>query len=323
MTLRIDYSSDGFPSAGPVANGSATLGTTWNELLWAALTVGRPNRQYVFRHGPASAYEGLFRLSLVRMALEQSGPTATRLRRTAAARTLDPSEKGAINYFLGLAICKLFADKLLDVPWLLHLDVFRPMLNPVLTGRSRPDLVGQAISGDWVTLECKGRVSEPSDEDKNKAKLQAQRLLSVNGATPAMHVGGIAYLRNEVLQFFWRDPAPNRMRTNNLIEAKVEPQHWSYHYAPTLGLILSNRDYAQRMLKEPILMPISSADIEIGIHPAVLRAISEANWEGARHVSQELHNVLAEIPYQRDGIAVVAGKSWLQPLDETENVASS
>jgi hypothetical protein len=193
----------------------------------------------------------------------------------------------------------------------------------LLTGRSRPDLVGQAISGDWVTLECKGRVSEPSDEHNNKAKLQAQRLLSLNGATPAMHIGGIAYLRNEVLQFFWRDPAPNRMRTNNLIEAKVEPQHWSYHYAPTLGLILSNRDYAQRMLKEPILMPISSADIEIGIHPAVLRAISEANWEGAHHVSQELHNVPAEIPYQRDGIAVVAGKSWLQPLDETENVASS
>jgi hypothetical protein len=133
MTLRIDYSSDGFPTAGPVANGSATLGTTWNELLWAALTVGRPNRQYVFRHGTPSAYEGLFRLSLVRMALEQSGPTATRLRRTAAARTLDPSEKGAINYFLGLAICKLFAAKLLNVPWLLHLDVFRPMLNPILT----------------------------------------------------------------------------------------------------------------------------------------------------------------------------------------------
>lgn len=304
-----------------MANGSATLGTTWNDLLWAALTVGRPNRQYVFKHGTASAYEALFRLSLVRMALEQSGPTASRLRRTVAARTLDPSEKGAVNYFLGLTICKLFADKLLSVPWLLHLDVFRPMLNPLLTGRSRPDLVGQAISGHWVTLECKGRVSEPSDEDKDKAKLQALRLLSVNGATPAMHIGGIAYLRNDVLQFFWRDPPPDNLRMKNPIEAKIEPQHWSYHYAPTLDLVLSNRDYAQRMLKEPILMPISSADMEIGIHPAVFRAISEANWEGARHVSQELHDLPAEIPYQRDGIAVVAGKSWLLPLDETESVA--
>src|SRR5437867_1458592 len=160
--LRIDVEADGFPAGSPIINGLGTLPTSWDELLGAALTVGRPNRQYVFRHGTASHYEALFRLSLVRMALEQHRPAASRLMRTAAARTLDPSEKGAVNYFLGLAICKLFAAKLLSVPWLLHLDVFRPMLNPVLTGRSRPDLVGQMANGDWVALECKGRLSEPN-----------------------------------------------------------------------------------------------------------------------------------------------------------------
>ena len=168
MNFRIDYESDGFAPGGPVPNGLGTLVTSWDELLWSALTVGRPNRQYVFRHGTASAYEALFRLSLVRMTLEQSGPTGTRLRRTAAARTLDPSEKGAVNYFLGLAICKLFANNLLNAPWLLHLDVFRPMLNPVLTGRSRPDLVGQMLDGRWVALECKGRVSTPNVRAKER-----------------------------------------------------------------------------------------------------------------------------------------------------------
>jgi hypothetical protein len=47
------------------------------------------------------------------MSLEQSGPRASLLRRT-AARTLDPSEKGAVNYFLGMTFCKLFAAKLLN-----------------------------------------------------------------------------------------------------------------------------------------------------------------------------------------------------------------
>jgi len=141
--IRIDYESEGFAPGGPVANGPGVLVTSWDELLWAAVTVGRPNRQYVFKNGLPSMYEALFRWSLVRMALEQSGPGAFRLRRTTAAKTLDPSEKGAVNYFLGLAICKLFADKLLRAPWLLHLDVFRPDLNVVLAGRSRPDLVGE------------------------------------------------------------------------------------------------------------------------------------------------------------------------------------
>jgi hypothetical protein len=284
MSFGIDYLSEWFQAAGPGANGSATLSATWDDLLWAAITVGRPNRQYVFKHGTASAYEALFRLSLVRMALEQSSPKATRVRRTAAARTLDPSEKGAVNYFLGLAVCKLFADRVLNVPWLLHLDVFRPMLNPVLTGRSRPDLVGQALSGNWITLECKGRVTAPENDAKEKAKLQAQRLISVNGATPAMHIGGIAYFRNEILQFFWRDPASDPLRIKNSFEVLVEPRHWSYHYGPALDLILSNPEYAERMLKEPVLMPVPAADIEIGIHPAVLRMIRVANWEGARHV---------------------------------------
>ncbi len=146
--LAIPYESEGFPPAGFIRNGHGLLQTSWDELLWAALTVGRPSRQYVFRHGNASIYEAMFRLSLTRMALEQSGPSARRLRRTDAAKTLDPSEKGAINYFLGVTVCKLFCERLLQTPWLLHLDVFRPQLDPDLRGRSRPDLVGQTNNGE-------------------------------------------------------------------------------------------------------------------------------------------------------------------------------
>jgi hypothetical protein len=61
MTLRIDYESEGFPTSVPELNGQGTLNTSWDELLWAAITVGRPNRQYVFRHGRSSTYEALFR----------------------------------------------------------------------------------------------------------------------------------------------------------------------------------------------------------------------------------------------------------------------
>jgi hypothetical protein len=58
--LAIDYESEGFPVGGPVSNGFNVLQTSWDELLWAAVTVGRPNRQYVFRHGGASVYELCF-----------------------------------------------------------------------------------------------------------------------------------------------------------------------------------------------------------------------------------------------------------------------
>lgn len=168
-------------------------------------------------------YEALFRLSLVRMALEQSGPRAWRLNRTETAKTLDPSEKGAVNYFLGIIMCKLFSAKLLDAPWVLHLDVFRPQLNPrILTGRSRPDLVGQTSSGDWVALESKGRISPASPEAKDKAKEQAIRLISVNGASPSLHIGAVTYFRSDVLQFFWRDPEHSDLKVRNPIRVSVD-----------------------------------------------------------------------------------------------------
>ena len=231
-SLGITYASEGFAADSLVTNGRSELKTNWNDLLWAAITVGRPNRQYVFKHGRASLYEALFRLSLVRMALEQSGPHAFRLRRTDAAKTLDPSEKAAVNYFLGLAVCKLFADKVLNVPWMLHLDVFRPHLNAVLKGRSRPDLIGQNKNKDWIVMECKGRASLPDKNTKRRVKEQAQRVVTVNGVPPMLAVGGIMHFRNEVLEFFWRDPPqkPESVVHPINLEIPVDRQQWAVYY---------------------------------------------------------------------------------------------
>ncbi|MCL5284101.1 MAG: hypothetical protein M1330_05285, partial [Armatimonadetes bacterium] len=259
----------------------------------------------------------IFRWSLVRMALEQSSPAASRLRRTAAARTLDPSEKGAVNYFLGLTFCKLFAASLLNAPWLLHLDVFRPQLNPFLTGRSRPDFVGQNTNNEWLALECKGRISAPNEEAKQKAKDQAMRLTAVNGAAPRFHIGGIAYLSNEILRFYWRDPTPEPERVRNPVAVTVHAKDWSSYYAAALNLIRTNEDYFRRMLFEPVLMPVAEADLEIGIHPTVLRLILLGSWDQVR-IRDTIADVQATEPhYHPDGLAVVAGRTWLRPLPES------
>ena len=137
----IDYDHDDFPIGRMPASGHR-LTVTWDEILWAAITVGRPDLYHVFEHGESSLYEAVFRWSMIRMSLEQRGPGGNRLYRTPAFKHMDPTEKGAVNYFLGLVICKLFAARLLDAPWTLHLDIWRNILNPVLlAGRSRPDMV--------------------------------------------------------------------------------------------------------------------------------------------------------------------------------------
>lgn len=50
-----------------------------------------------------------FRWTLVRMALEQRGTRSPFLHQTESMKSLDRTEKGMVNYFLGMTFCKLFA----------------------------------------------------------------------------------------------------------------------------------------------------------------------------------------------------------------------
>jgi hypothetical protein len=299
MTLRIDYSSDAFPASYSFHSG--TLPTTWNALLWAAITIGRPSTYHVFRHGEPSFNEAIFRLALVRMAVEQGW--AGRLCRTDAFAALDPTEKGMVSYFLGMTLCKLFASRLLHTPWLLHLDVFRPFLNPIILGRSRPDLVGEDNRGNWLAFESKGRSSVPTSADKLKAKTQAQRLISVNGHNCSLQIGSFAFFRSAVLEFYWRDPEP---ASGAAIELPRPAAEWRYYYEPALSLASDTVSGSAAIERE-------RADVEIEIHPKVRLLLEEGQWPQARQLTIELGDALVEQGYQPDGIKVTAGDSWTKP----------
>ena len=305
-TLWIPYTSQDFPSANIAGRGE--LQTEWDDLLWAALTVGRPNTAYVLAHGDASYHEALFRLSLVRMALEQR-PFSGSLQRTDAFRSLDPTEKGAVSYFLGMAVCKLFASSFLHTTWLLHLDVFRNQLDPALLGgRSRPDLVGQDDKGAWHAFECKGRSSVPNEEDWRKAKTQAQRLVRVGSTNCSLHVGAISYFRQEALEFHWRDPEAEDTQMQEPIKLILPEEAWLYYYAPPLALATARLTDAD-----------SDADIDIEVHEGVLELLLAGKWDAAQLLARELGTALAEGGFRADGLKVVAGESWRQSR-ETKRV---
>lgn len=314
---EIEYQSEGFPPGCPVRNGTAQLLVTWDDLLWAAVTVGRPNWHYVLRHGTASLYEALFRISAVRMTLEQTTPKARRFRRTPAAKNLDPSEKGAVNYFLGLTLCKLFAEKTLGAPWLLHLDVFRHQLNPrLLGGRSRPDLIGRTMAGQWVALESKGRVSPPSPDAKQKAKDQAKRVVAVNGAPVAFRIGGFSYFKDETLKFYWKDPQPDGVEPANPIRLELsEDDLWKAYYLPIVELFRSAQSVGFEQRDSAILM--KEADLELRLQPDVLRLLRVEKWKDAGHWCMEHSKQLVESKVRGDGLQILAGDTWRSPFKES------
>lgn len=315
--LEIPYESELFANSSPVRNGFDRLSVTWDELLWAAITVGRPGWHFVLQHGQSSLFEALFRASALRLAIEQVAPGSKRLRRTAAAKRLDPSEKGAINYFLGLTLCKLFAERKLGAPWMLHLDVFRDRLNPrVLAGRSRPDLVGMTTGGQWVALESKGRVSPPATDAKDKAKEQAERLVAVNGTPVAYRIGAIAYFKDESLRFFWRDPQPDGKEPRNAIKLQVsEEVLWRAYYLPILKLVRTMSAVDMRQ-EDKLVFQMKEGDFQVKVATPLMRLLSSEKWKAAGEWCGEHHEQLLRSELRHDGVAVVAGASWSKPFSE-------
>lgn len=305
--LSIPYTSEAFPP-GSTPNGSTSLAVTWAEILWAALTIGRPSIHDVFQHGTSSLHEAVFRVSLVRMALDQSGPRASRFRRSAAFKSLDPTEKGAISYFLGMTFCKVFANRLLRTPWLLHLDVYRAT-NPISNlGRSRPDLFGQQIgTGNWLAFETKGRASKPSAKDLDKAKAQAQRLVSIGGASCTLHVGSFAYFVNDSLNFYWIDPPSETKRPVNL---PVPRDAWRYYYQPAHALWATHSERESKA-DSSITLPLPEFDITLKVHPLLVGFFARGAWEEAQKVMFEVSNQLEADGYQPDGLKVECGPTWI------------
>jgi hypothetical protein len=310
MSLFIAYVSEGFPPGGSVANGWATLATSWDKLLWAALTVGRPNVSYVFAFGPASVYEALFRLSLVRMTLEQAGATGTVFCVTEAAKSLDPTEKGAADYFIGMAVAKLFCSELLDAPWMLHLDVFGEQVNATtVPGRSRPDLIGQDTSGRWVSLESKGRMEPTGEKTKAKAKSQAELVETVDGVAPFLNIGAITFFRNGILEFFWRDPEVPRSRR---ISLQLPTNAWDHYYALVRGLM----DAGDLTREDGIVWTtVEGADIQVGLQMEVWSALKEHGGAVAKELAGRLPK---HDSWNADGILVRAGQSWLHPYSTVD-----
>jgi len=230
------------------------------------------------------------------------------LHRTDAFAALDPTEKGMVSYFLGMMLCKVFAGQLLRTPWLLHLDVFRDDLNPLVLGRSRPDLIGQDYSGNWLVFESKGRSSPPTYREKMKAKLQAQRLICVDNNICSLHVGSFSFFRNEILEFYWRDPEPESM---DAIELPKPDAEWRYYFEPALSLVSAEGDSTLAAERE-------MADVEIAIHPKIRQLLEREEWLGAKRTADQLRDVFLAEGYRPDGIRVVAGESWTKKFEYRE-----
>jgi hypothetical protein len=297
----IPLSAADFPP-GSVPNGSTDLNAAWSELVWAAITVGKRDLFDVVRHGPYSFFEIAYRSAILFANLRQRGDGY--LERSAVYEGQDPSEKAATSYFLGLTCAKLVAERCLTVPWLMHLDVYRHRIAIVLTGRSRPDLVGQNGVGEWVVMESKGRTRTYDPGAMAQAKAQTQQISTIAGAIPVLYSAVQVHFGGDVLEVEWRDPSPDENARIDLDISSVDLR--TAYYRPFIQMLEQRAEAAAVVVvdqREFQTIALPDADLMIGVDIETLTP--------ARFTREPTRRVVeGRTTIGSDGILVKLGPSW-------------
>lgn len=304
--IDLQVTSKSFPSGGPI--GVNTLQFSKAQLCWAALTVGKPDKAAAKAFGSYSRHEALYRWNMVLSALDFT-KTPNRTQNSALFNALDPTEKGGINFYLGMIFLKLCAHKMLNIPWLAHyhwMDSYHTISKHV--GKSTPDLLGyDSVARQWAVFEAKGRNADYSQALMNKAKIQADRVISVDGNPCTLRVGSQLYRdKSNLLAFAWEDPAT---KDEPPIELKTTRETWLEYYSVVYGLYLEQRKDRHAFRK--------SMGFNISIHPTARQFIYAL--ESDRDFSNELGSLMywsanqlkePRGKWNGDGVHVLIEERW-------------
>lgn len=306
----------------------------WAEVIWAALTTGRRSMLDVFRFGSLSEMELIWRCALIaaNISVQRHRRRANEheFRYSEAFNALDGSEKSAVTYFLGLILTKLAADRELKVPWLWHLDVYSRVNNPygpptrvVAAGasKSRPDLIGQSLSGEWLVCEAKGRSNGVTNQVRIKAKDQTRKISLINGSVPKWRFASVARFSGDALVHEWIDPEGWTDQAEALFP---EPRAlYNAYYSDIASFLLradgqeprrrtfGNYDYMGKYIPGvDVWVGLRTFFLNGGYHPSDLIRSEDQMTYFKNLLSEEPTEKMPGIKAGDDGVLVELGARW-------------
>lgn len=303
---EIPYIATNFAGNLAQLNGPGALNISWAQLVWAAVTCGKAYGDE-FAFGAFSAMERLNRATLVWAYLYETGTGM--FERSLPYLNADPSEKRAISFYLGMTLSKLVADLLLGVPRALHFAVYGANYQVAATpGASRPDLIGEGPTGDWVVLEAKGSSNGFANQMLVAAKIQAQTITTINGATPVCRVATESYFAQNALRLRIDDPEYNERFPSR--QLTVDQERFARAYYRPLDQLIQSRiglhELNDATRSRGAYIP--ELDFSISIHRRSKK-------------TDESMTVAAGQYLGRDGVLIRLGQSWttdkmqLQPFE--------
>tara|TARA_R100000656_G_scaffold110474_1_gene82452 strand:- start:644 stop:1612 length:969 start_codon:yes stop_codon:yes gene_type:complete len=310
--LRIPYTASKFGRHwGQRLKGDHQLNLTWNELVWAAMTMGKPGVAFLLAHGWHSISDLVVRSHTVYANLCENGQF---IEKSTLYAGLDPTEKSGVSYFMGMLAAKVMGHRLLNVPWFFHLSMLNSLGGTVsLKGKSEPDLIGLRNNKEWVIAEAKGRTWAHSKSAMEAAKKQTRQIRKINGQYPSLRVAVQASF-SPSLRWAIEDPEEFDDNARDL-QFDIEDLLAKY-YSASLSAIEKGQERTIGKRKF-IVRELPEIGVSIGIDREARvrlneRTMSQALNSFAEGAEFKLHQ--QEFVIFPDGLAIALDDRWSESL---------
>jgi len=293
----VPYTASNFPKQwGPALTGRHRMQLAWHEIVWAAITVGKPGASCLLAHGWHSLSDLVVRSHTVYANLLER---SSNLERSTFYLSLDPTEKSGVSYFMGMVAAKVLGARLLGTPWLFHVSMVNALGGSVsLVGKSQPDLIGLRRNRDWVVMEAKGRTSGFSASAMRAAKQQTQQLRKVNGQFPALRVAVQASF-NPTLEWEIEDPEEFEKDAPDL-QFSLETA-WEMYYSAANAAVAAGGGTKFILNREFLVRELSEIGVTIGIDQDLLGRLQ------TRSMTREWDAIMSNLspePQLADGFTI-------------------
>lgn len=186
------------------------------DLYRSIVTVGNPSflsvkniRDFGFAR---ALYNSIIKKAAIVASNIQSDPAG--MRRHPIFETYVTDEKRIVSYNLGMAFAKLYSEKLLGIPNLIHMEFLKKQNAVTFIAQAgnvrpkEPDLVGQTADGSWHIFEAKGTSTSASQLGGKiaEAKNQVRQVATVHGVAPTTGSACATYIGADRILTHLEDP---------------------------------------------------------------------------------------------------------------------
>jgi hypothetical protein len=196
----------GFTDSYLGVNGGKDIWISEEKLISAAVMIGAQSLAEVFGGGVESIAFAFHKAFAMLTSVDLSN---TKMMVSRYYHKLDQSEKASLSYWIGMAMCKIIAQDVLNIPYLQHAANLKSTKRTSLSdpkSRSLPDLVGKDSKGVWHVMEAKARQKEPSKKISDEWKKQACQIRTIDGLMPGTRSYCLSMVRRQLFDVKLVDP---------------------------------------------------------------------------------------------------------------------